>query len=507
MSETEKKRRYDYKQNRKKWILIQSAAILLVVLIALSMAITYSKLNETYYINYKESGSADYSVVLKDNQFFDRSSLDSGKGYVSSIVDKVSVSFEYFMQIEAMRANFEHSHYIEARVEVVDNYTNAVLYQPAEILLDKVTVNENKENVSIFETVVIDFGKYDGMAREFIEAYALEGVESRLVVSMYVDVAGSNSSFENDAENTYDSSVIIPLRKPIMTIETSGSSVGVKEHTLACRRNVDPDVFKIIAIVCASVAVVGAGVLAAFVYLTRNEDINYEIKVKKLLNSYRSYIQMITNEFDSTGYQILSVGTFNEMLGIRDTIQSPILMNENEDKTRTLFFIPTNTKILYVFEIRVEDYDKIYSDETDILSETMSFEGEEPPVSEEPVILEEVDKAELDEALDAPDFSLDLIDYVEDDDEETEDGVEVIGVVWPERSRKNKVYRYDPNGETVDNGDIVLVPSHDAEKNKDIIRKATVAHGNHRVAPEAVHYPLKKIIGVVKRSLRSQLEK
>ncbi len=508
MSEAEKKRRYDYKQNRKKWILIQSAAILLVVLVALSMAITYSTLNKTYYINYKECGSADYSVTLKDNDFFDDSQLDSGKGYVSSIVDKINVSFEYFMEIEAMKANFEHTHYIEARVEVVDNFTKAVLYQPAEILLDKVTVSENKEKVSILETVALDFRKYDEMANKFVEAYALEGVESRLVVSMYVDVAGSNSTFESDAQNTYSSSVIVPLREAKLVIETSGSSAGVREHTLACKRDADPNVFKIIAIAFASAAVIGAGLLAAFVLLTRNEDINYEIKVKKLLNSYRSYIQIITNEFDSTGYQMLSVGTFNEMLGIRDTIQSPILMNENEDKTRTLFFIPTNTRILYVFEVKVEDFDKIYPEKTEILSETLSFEDvKESPMADEPVILEEVDKAELEEALDAPDISLDAIDYVEDDDEETEEGVEVIGVVWPERSRKNKVYRYDPNGETVDNGDIVLVPSRDAEKNKDVVRKATVAHGNHKVDPETIHYPLKKIIGVVKRSLRSQLEK
>ena len=48
------------------------------------------------------------------------------------------------------------------------------------------------------------------------------------------------------------------------------------------------------------------------------------------------------------------------MLYIRDTLQSPILMSENQDRTCTQFLIPTNTKLLYVFEIRVEDYDEIY---------------------------------------------------------------------------------------------------------------------------------------------------
>jgi hypothetical protein len=60
------------------------------------------------------------------------------------------------------------------------------------------------------------------------------------------------------------------------------------------------------------------------------------------------------------GYQVLQVDTFDEMLEIRDTIQSPILMNENNDQTRSQFIIPTPTKLLYVFEIKVEGYDAMY---------------------------------------------------------------------------------------------------------------------------------------------------
>ena len=244
-------------------------------------------------------------------------------------------------------------------------------------------------------------------------------------------------------------------------------------------------VFLVLGIVSSSIDVILIGLLIAFIYLTRNTDINYAIKVKKILSAYRSYIQVITNPFDHEGYQILMVSTFKEMLAIRDTIQSPILMNENEDCTCTQFMIPTNTKILYVFEIKVEDYDAIYAPE--------------------PVILEDVDEEELSEALATPDIDLAAVDFDEDDDKEEDEGVEVIGVVWPERAHHNKVYRYDPNGEWLEKGDEVLVPSRDAAKNKDIIRKAAVAHGNHKVDPETLKHPLKKIIGVVKRKAESIL--
>ena len=57
-----------------------------------------------------------------------------------------------------------------------------------------------------------------------------------------------------------------------------------------------------------------------------------------------------------TGYQVLMVDTFKEMLEIRDTIDAPILMNDNEDQTCTRFIIPTNTKLLYMFEIKVQGF-------------------------------------------------------------------------------------------------------------------------------------------------------
>ena len=80
-----------------------------------------------------------------------------------------------------------------------------------------------------------------------------------------------------------------------------------------------------------------------------------------------------------------------------------------------------------------------------------------------------------------------------------EEGVEVIGVVWPEKANRNKVYRYDPDGEKLEKGDLVLVPTRDVHKNKEVIRKAAVAHENHRIDPALHPHAIKKIIGVIRR--------
>ena len=115
------------------------------------------------------------------------------------------------------------------------------------------------------------------------------------------------------------------------------------------------------------------------------------------------------------------------------------------------------------------------------------------------VVVEDIPEEELSEALETPDVVLEEINYVEDNDEELEEGVEVIGVVWPEKANRNKVYRYDPDGEKLEKGDLVLVPTRDVHKNKEVIRKAAVAHENHRIDPALHPHAIKKIIGVIRR--------
>ena len=181
----------------------------------------------------------------------------------------------------------------------------------------------------------------------------------------------------------------------------------------------------------------------------------------------------------------------------------------------TRFLIPTNTKILYIFEIKVENFDAIYAShepEEEIpeeIEEVVEEVVEE--VEEEAIILtENVDAEAVAEAMAEPDFNLSEIEYEDNDDSEfevapDEPGIEVVGVVWPEKTRKNKVYRYDPNGEVLHEGDMVLVPTRDAARDREVIRKAAVAHGNHRVEPDHIKYPLKKIIGVIKHKAETIL--
>ena len=742
MSEAERKRRFEYKMKRKRLIIIQTVVLALVAIAILISSITYLAMNKTYYINYTESGEVDYKVHIKENEFYDGEWLEDDRAYISTLIDGVLADFSYKLDMETDNVSYEYSYGIAAVLHIIDDRSKEVLFNPEYVIKESQKFKQNSKNeLQIRESVIIDYGYYNELAKKFVDTYSLSQASSSLILTMNIEVMGDSENFESSSENKYSTSLVVPLAEQTISINMLSSVPTQESKVLACTDAANYDVVKSFAIGFSLLEALLLLIFIVFIYITRNEDINYTIKVKKLVSAYRSYIQKINNAFDSNGYQTLEISSFNEMLEIRDIIQSPILMHENEDCTCTKFFIPTNTKILYTYEIKVDDYDEIYKKKEDgqgdFLTEDafpITFDMEVPKVveakssdvkieehgdSEAPVLAEgddeitvdgnvvviryrssfssrliqcgevlqtyygaiknrlasykgvkartswscetfnkgrnlcakinvkgkavllslplnpqeyninkyhftdmssnpkfeklpmllkiksergvkyalelidevmsklsiakgedrndnyimpyetnrelakrnlvkiilpagvkldgnisfaeadveehissgskgdtvaelenikaivesehlEITDTEIEEAIDQPETELSEIDYVDEIDEEyTESdehpGVDVIGVVWPERAHKNKIYRYDPNGETLNDGDIVLVPSKDVHRNKDVIRKAAVAHGNHKVDPSTLQHPLKKIIAVVKRKAQEAL--
>lgn len=508
MSEAEKKRRADYKRNRKKWILIQSIVIAVVAALVLGFAFACYRIDQTYYIDYTESSDIDYSVQLAPNDFYDKEWVEKDKAYVSSLIENIMAKFRYELDMNASTAvEYSYSYSIDAVLCIADKYSGAVIYEPVtEILPEKSYTQSGAQKLVIKETVLIDYDKYNDSAIAFNKTYNLKESTSTLVLTMRVNVTGACDEFENNSENTYFTSLNFPLAVDTAEPTVTASVSSGESKVLACASAFNKNVFLTLAIVFGVLDVVLAALLVFFIHITKNEDINYTIKVQKIFKNYRSFIQQLTGIFDTEGYQILTVSTFAEMLSIRDTIQSPILMSENADQTKTLFMIPTSSRILYVYEIKVDNYDAIYARAEDEEDTEETIDEEKDLV----LVDTDADKEAIHEAMIEPDVDLDEIDYVEDDDEDyegtdEEPGVEVVGVVWPEKPLKNKVYRYDPNGAELHNGDIVLVPTKDAARDREVIRKAAVAHENHTVAPETLSHPLKKVIGIVKRKVEEAL--
>ena len=754
MSEAEKRKREEYRKNRSRCITCFIAIIALISIMTALFFGVYSHMKKNTYITYTESSDTGYKVFYEENEYFPNGTTE-GQGYISSLVTGINASFAYKLHMESPDIEYKYSYTVDVKTVINDKDGN-VLWSPVDTYKQSPLLIQKGENeLNIKNSISIPYRQYYETANDFVTKLGLKDTKAELVATMRVNVLSTCKDFEGEGTSgSYFTSMTIPLLKPTFSISVTESVGEAEKKILACDKGDLRVLFGRLTQIGVGLDLLAILLFLLFVYLTRNTDINYTIKVKRIVSSYKSYIQKIRGDFNAEGYQPLLVDTFREMLEIRDTIQSPILMSENEDCTCTQFIIPTSTKLLYVFEIKVDNYDEIYAvaeeeiyipveepvveepiaevieepvveepeieateepaveavdepvavvveeteEDSDELTEEelaalgfdssmfikydYSFEArlalsdeetrgyyseivafvksygaklarswkreriyfgrqtfanlvfrgkrlsialaldpvgrdekygftdmsesgkykktpalmkitsqrkkkyaiellrelftaaglddkqlgiapeyvpyrtrlllikqkliktenvadieaaellivEEPkmepiiaeePVVEEPIIEVEgaelldmsdvhVDKKDIEEAIAAPDVILEEIEFVEESDPieavpEEEEGVEVIGVVWPERAHRNKIYRYDPNGESLHEGDIVLAPSRDVARNKDVVRKVAVAHSNHKVPAETLKHPLKKIIGVVKRRAEAML--
>ena len=132
-----------------------------------------------------------------------------------------------------------------------------------------------------------------------------------------------------------------------------------KENFMVCiEKSPFNFLFLVVAVALFLIEIIVLIVLVKYIIKTRTAESIYQRELQKILNNYKSYIQKINNSFDLSGYQVLQVDEFTDMLEIRDTLNQPILMTENKEKTGVYFIIPSNPKLLYTYSLKVSKIKK-----------------------------------------------------------------------------------------------------------------------------------------------------
>lgn len=389
MSEKEKKKRAGYRRRRKILIGSLTALLALLTLFVGICGVLLHQSNKTSYINYTEVGKVDYKVGLLENDFYDQSELGAGQAYVASLIDRITATFDYALNMEAEGVTYRYAYFVDAQLQIVDDSTKKPIYNPTyPITTPQKLTQQGGGKLALQEKVVIDYASFNERAKSFVESLQLNGTSSLLTVRMHIEVLSACDEFENNTKNEYVVALTVPLTTQTVDIQMTTSVPQSERKVLACESAAGTSLYRGVLLYGGSADILLFVALVLVVFLTRNKDINYTLKVKRLVAAYKSFVQRLKNEFDTTGYQVLQVSSFNEMLDIRDTIQSPILMHENEDMTATKFYIPTNSSLVYLFEIRVEDYDEIYgitpAAESSDLSRSLPEESDKAlaPISE-----------------------------------------------------------------------------------------------------------------------------
>jgi hypothetical protein len=344
---------------RTRHIIAYVSLVIVFLAFALTFTLLYVYSNKNVYIKYDETSNIDYKVYLRENEFFDEKYLGPDRSYIASLIDYIDAIFNYKISLEDDSANFKYSYRIESEINVKEKNGSSPLYNyKEEIQKEKVKYSENQSAAYINERININYNKYNDLIKSFVKTYNLDNTISTLTVRMYVNILGTCEDFDNK-NNESVMAIEIPLTTKTMNIEISNDLIETEDNIMACSRNTLSNIiYLFIAIIMAITAISYIVVLIRYIIKTRTAEDIYHKELKRILNNYHSYIQKINNEINLTKYEKLKVDTFTDMLEIRDTLQQPILMVESSNKDGVYFIIPSNTKLLYTYCLKVSDIKK-----------------------------------------------------------------------------------------------------------------------------------------------------
>lgn len=328
---------------------------IITAFLAISMFIGFSNTPKSQYVKYKENSNVDYQVFLKENQFFENNYLIAENSYITSLIDNIEAKFQYDLYLEQGKIDYKYTYWIEAEVLVNDKKHDKPLYQSTEIVQDKITTIGTNDHINITKNVSIDYDRYNELIKNFIQVYGLDNTTSVLNINLYVDVINICERSVEGKTHQRKTTLTIPLTTKTTAIDISNNLIENKNDLIKCNTMSTKNSFLIFGTLFGIASILMGIVTFRYSRYSRSLENKYERKLKRLLSHYGSFIQQIENEFDFTEYQVVKINTFEDMLEIRDTIKQPILMKEKEDRTGAYFLIPSATKILYVYRIKVGD--------------------------------------------------------------------------------------------------------------------------------------------------------
>lgn len=344
------------KRNR---IILYSFFVVLFFVATTFFVVKYAFSNKNEYARYSEKSDIDYKVYLKENNFFKKDYAEKNTQYIASLIDYINADFKYSIDIDREKVDFNYSYRVEANVVVKHRNGDKSLYEINETLLPEQEFKKtDSSGININQNISIDYNHYNDLISEFISMYRLTEIESTLTIKMYIDTIGVCDNFVDSQKNESVISLVIPLTTKTMSIDIVNDLVEDTNYVPICAEDTNSFVYLFTALLMFIIQMIFIILLVLYIIKNRTAKDIYDKELKRILNNYHSYIQKVNDKFDLKGYQVLRVDTFTDMLEIRDTLQQPILMVENTDNKGVYFIIPSNTKILYIYGLKLSDIKK-----------------------------------------------------------------------------------------------------------------------------------------------------
>ena len=322
-SANHKKFYYGYRERVIKYLL------LLVFFICLFVVFFGAYQNNRFELRgFTENSTVNYSVCLKENEYYKEQCLDEGREYITSLTDYIRLDFNYTkVYQEPVEEQLEY--YIGSKVEILyDNEYARELFKEEEQLTDPKKFNLKGNVVSIVDSVDLPVSTYDIYVKKYFNDYGLHG-NAKLKIALYII---------NNGKLEEASSVSLPLKD--QTYHLDKNEIVDKNDTYQVESKQMIHYLLLVLVVVVGIVVLFL-LFKTFKFLikTSSSTSKYDKKLKQILNTYDKVIVTLKdNNIIVNDKPVYTVETFLELLDVRDTIDKPILYYK-VNSVKTEFYV------------------------------------------------------------------------------------------------------------------------------------------------------------------------
>lgn len=319
--------------------------MLCVVLFQLSVAFKAKS------VNIQENSNVDYTVYLKENNYFTEKYLPAGRQYIASLIDYIETKFEYKFQADK-ELDYTFSYDITGTLVAHEKDDESkVLYEKEYLLKEKEEdTSSHSDDFTIYATTNIDYDQYNEIISNFKKDFAIS-LDSYLKVQLNVEIKANYEEFDEPIIKKETLDVKIPLTEQTIKvgIEQKEVNQNTTEEQGAKGFEIQDGMLFGSFLLCIVADVI---LFILFIQVVRKENKSKSTYLKELEKIEKHYDRAIveTSTLPSEeGKEVIVVSTFEELLDARENIEKPIL--HVKEKVKSTFII-VDGDIIYKYILK-----------------------------------------------------------------------------------------------------------------------------------------------------------
>lgn len=330
-----------------------STVILFLGIIFIVKSFSIEKEVKNFLYSYNLFQSVNYTVDLKDNEYFKNNTLGMNMSYISELVDKVNLDFSYKFngtKDGKIKYNYQIVAYTKVNsTSITEDENNKLIWQNTEVLLEPKTIElEKSSSYDINEKVQIDFASYNEKIQNLSKTYRIP-VEASLEVKLIVKTDADIENVEQVINEYSVMNVKMDLNETVFSVNKDFKQNDQKtiSDVKPASKKINKPQFIIGVIEVAIALLIMLDSIRKSIKFSAKSD--YAIALNRILKNYGDVVAEIVSPIEVDNLNVIEVKNFDQLLDIEEEIRMPILFFETiPDEQGEFIIVCDNIAYRYV---------------------------------------------------------------------------------------------------------------------------------------------------------------